>query len=98
MRCSRPSQEVGIGIKDGVARVRVSELYYRPAEVDLLIGNPAKAVAKLGWNPQSTPFTVLPHRLVAFASLFESVLTSPCVLRHSRRSWYVKWCPRTASC
>lgn len=43
---------------DGVVRVRVSELYYRPAEVDLLIGNPAKAVAKLGWNPQSTPFTV----------------------------------------
>ena len=41
---------------DNIVRVRVSELYYRPAEVDLLIGNPSKAIAKLGFNPQSTPF------------------------------------------
>ena len=52
----RCSQEVGVGINDDVVRVRVSELYYRPAEVDLLIGNPAKAVQHLGWNPQCTPF------------------------------------------
>ena len=28
--------------------------YERPAEVDLLIGDPAKAKAKLGWEPQTT--------------------------------------------
>ena len=28
--------------------------FYRPAEVDLLIGNPAKAKAKLGWEPRTT--------------------------------------------
>ena len=28
--------------------------YERPAEVDLLIGNPEKAKSKLGWSPQTT--------------------------------------------
>lgn len=32
--------------------VRIDPAYYRPAEVDLLIGDPAKAKAKLGWKPQ----------------------------------------------
>lgn len=32
--------------------VRVDPRYFRPAEVDTLLGNPAKAKAKLGWEPQ----------------------------------------------
>jgi GDPmannose 4,6-dehydratase len=28
--------------------------FYRPAEVELLIGDPAKATEKLGWKPQTT--------------------------------------------
>ena len=32
--------------------VRHDERYERPAEVDLLIGNPAKAKKKLGWEPK----------------------------------------------
>lgn len=32
----------------------VNPQYYRPAEVDLLIGNPAKAKAKLDWEPKTT--------------------------------------------
>jgi GDPmannose 4,6-dehydratase len=31
--------------------VAVDERYYRPTEVDLLIGDPSKAMAKLGWKP-----------------------------------------------
>jgi GDPmannose 4,6-dehydratase len=31
--------------------VKVDERFIRPAEVDLLIGNPAKAKARLGWTP-----------------------------------------------
>ena len=31
--------------------MRVNPKFYRPAEVELLIGNPAKAKAKLGWEP-----------------------------------------------
>lgn len=51
-------QEVGISEKDDIVRVRVSTTYYRPAEVDILIGNPSKAVAKLDWEPSKTPFKV----------------------------------------
>jgi GDPmannose 4,6-dehydratase len=34
--------------------VEVDPRYYRPTEVDLLIGNPAKAKEKLGWVPKTT--------------------------------------------
>jgi GDPmannose 4,6-dehydratase len=40
--------------KDGIVRVKVNPDYFRPAEVELLIGNPAKAKAELGWVPQVT--------------------------------------------
>jgi GDPmannose 4,6-dehydratase len=33
---------------------------YRPAEVDILLGNPAKAKAKLGWEPTPTSRASLP--------------------------------------
>ena len=32
--------------------VQINPLYYRPAEVDLLLGNPNQAVIKLGWKPE----------------------------------------------
>ncbi len=35
---------------DGVVRVRVDPAYFRPTEVDLLIGDPTKAREKLGWT------------------------------------------------
>jgi len=46
--------EVGIDRASGKVLVRVNPRYYRPAEVDLLIGNPAKAKEKLGWEPKTT--------------------------------------------
>lgn len=42
--------EVGIERKSGRTLVRVNPAFYRPAEVDLLIGSPAKAEEKLGWK------------------------------------------------
>lgn len=45
--------EVGRGPK-GQPLVKVDPRYYRPAEVDLLLGNPAHAKAKLGWEPKVT--------------------------------------------
>lgn len=45
--------EVGRDEK-GIVRVKVNPDYFRPAEVELLIGNPAKARAELGWEPQVT--------------------------------------------
>ncbi|WP_373692977.1 GDP-mannose 4,6-dehydratase [Acidithiobacillus caldus] len=47
-------QERGIDAATGKTFVRVNPRFYRPAEVDLLIGNPAKAKAKLGWEPKTT--------------------------------------------
>ncbi len=46
--------EVGIDIATGKTLVRVNPKFYRPAEVDLLIGNPARAKEKLGWEPKTT--------------------------------------------
>jgi GDPmannose 4,6-dehydratase len=42
----------GIDRKSGKTIVRVNPEFYRPAEVDLLVGSPEKAKAKLGWKPK----------------------------------------------
>ncbi|UYB51740.1 GDP-mannose 4,6-dehydratase [Xanthomonas sp. AM6] len=46
--------ERGIDVATGKTLVAVNPKFYRPAEVELLIGNPAKAKAKLGWEPSTT--------------------------------------------
>lgn len=43
-------KEVAIDTATGKVVMRVDPRYYRPTEVELLIGNPAKAKAKLGWE------------------------------------------------
>ena len=40
--------------KSGKTLVRVNPIFYRPAEVELLIGNPEKARKELGWAPTTT--------------------------------------------
>ena len=47
-------KETAIDVSTGKVVMRVNPKYYRPAEVELLIGNPAKAKAKLGWEPKTT--------------------------------------------
>jgi GDPmannose 4,6-dehydratase len=56
--------EVGIEVATGRTLVRVHERYFRPAEVDLLIGSPAKALAKLKWNPKTTSLEQLIKEMV----------------------------------
>ncbi|MCM0034231.1 MAG: GDP-mannose 4,6-dehydratase [Burkholderiaceae bacterium] len=46
--------EQGIDTKTGKALVKINPKFYRPAEVELLIGNPEKAKDKLGWVPHTT--------------------------------------------
>ncbi len=46
--------EVAVDKASGKALVRVNPKFYRPAEVDLLIGDPGKAKAKLGWESKTT--------------------------------------------
>ncbi|GGP50306.1 GDP-mannose 4,6-dehydratase [Shewanella saliphila] len=42
------------GVSVGDVIVKVDPRYFRPAEVESLLGNPAKAKAKLGWTPEIT--------------------------------------------
>ena len=46
--------EVGIDKKTGKTIVKVNPNYFRPTEVDLLLGDPSKAKRELGWQPQTT--------------------------------------------
>lgn len=55
--------ERGIDSKTGKTLVQVNPRFYRPAEVDLLIGNPEKAAKVLGWKPQ-TPLEELCRLMV----------------------------------
>ncbi|CAN1537124.1 Gmd GDP-D-mannose dehydratase [Caulobacteraceae bacterium] len=45
--------EIGRDAATGTVRVEVDPRYFRPAEVDLLIGDPSKAKEKLGWVHQT---------------------------------------------
>ncbi|WP_418124277.1 GDP-mannose 4,6-dehydratase [Variovorax sp. 160MFSha2.1] len=46
--------ESAVDTDTGKTVMRVNPKFYRPAEVELLIGNPAKAKQKLGWEPTTT--------------------------------------------
>ncbi len=48
--------EKGINLESGDVIIEVDEQYYRPTEVDILLGNPNKAITLLGWNPNQTSF------------------------------------------
>lgn len=45
-------EEKGVDKDTGKVLVRVSKEFFRPAEVDLLLGDPTKAKTKLGWKPR----------------------------------------------
>ncbi|MDR1793525.1 MAG: GDP-mannose 4,6-dehydratase [Bacteroidales bacterium] len=53
------SQEKGIHKKTGESLIEVDAKFFRPAEVDLLLGDPTKAKTVLGWNPTKTSFAEL---------------------------------------
>ena len=69
-RAGRPLEWQGSGVDEvgreaatGTVRVRIDQAYFRPTEVDLLLGDPAKARAKLGWQ-HTTSFTELVNEMV----------------------------------
>ena len=57
-------EEKGIDTATGRVLVEVDPRFFRPAEVEKLLGNPAKARRELGWNPSTTSFTDLVNRMV----------------------------------
>lgn len=58
------ADEKGYDVKTGKVLVEVSPDFYRPTDVVNLLGNPAKAKAKLGWNPRKTSFEQLVNLMV----------------------------------
>ena len=56
--------EIGRDAASGAELVRIDPRYFRPTEVDLLIGDPAKAKEKLGWTATTT-FEALVAEMVA---------------------------------
>ncbi len=56
-------QEVGVDKKTGKVIIEIDPRYYRPAEVDVLLGNSNKAKEKLGWTP-AVNFTELVKLMV----------------------------------
>jgi GDPmannose 4,6-dehydratase len=47
-------QEIAVDTSTGKTVMSIDPHFYRPAEVDLLIGDPAKAAKVLGWKPQTS--------------------------------------------
>jgi GDPmannose 4,6-dehydratase len=57
-------EEKGIDITSGKVLVEVDPKYFRPAEVEQLMGDPSKAKKLLGWNPTRTSFEDLVKLMV----------------------------------
>jgi GDPmannose 4,6-dehydratase len=58
------ADETGINEKNGEVIIKVDRKYFRPAEVDQLLGDPSKAKAILAWNPTKTSFSSLIKEMV----------------------------------
>ena len=56
--------EKGIDVASGRTLVEVDPRFFRPAEVDQLLGDPTKARTQLGWNPRKTSFEQLVNIMV----------------------------------
>ena len=58
--------EKGINVATGKVLVEVDPKYFRPAEVEQLLGDPTKAKTLLGWNPTKTSFDELIKKMVHY--------------------------------
>ncbi len=58
--------EKGIDSATGKVLVEVDPRFFRPADVEQLLGDPTKARTELGWNPRATSFTELVNRMVDY--------------------------------
>ena len=56
--------EKGIDVNTGKVLIEVSSDFYRPTDVVNLLGDPSKAISKLGWNPRKTSFEQLVNLMV----------------------------------
>ena len=59
-------------LEEGRVVVKVDPKYYRPTEVDLLIGDPKKAMTKLGWKPRYDLAALVKEMVLSDLSLFRN--------------------------
>src|SRR5256714_2719956 len=57
-------EETGVDTRSGKTVIRIDPIYFRPTEVELLVGDASKARQKLGWKPK-TSFAQLVQEMVA---------------------------------
>ena len=55
----------------GTVLVKVDPKYFRPTEVELLIGNPKKAFTKLGWKPKYDLAALVKEMMISDLELFK---------------------------
>ncbi|MCC6371019.1 MAG: GDP-mannose 4,6-dehydratase [Bacteroidia bacterium] len=67
----KAENEKGINEATGKTVVEIDPKYYRPAEVDLLVGDASKAKAKLGWVPTYTVQALCKEMVLADLELFK---------------------------
>jgi GDPmannose 4,6-dehydratase len=65
--CSNPDYQLTIG-KEVLS---IDEKYFRPTEVDLLVGDATKAKEKLGWEPQITLEELVEDMMISDIKLFK---------------------------
>lgn len=58
--------EKGIDTRTGEVLVEVDPKFFRPADVEELLGNPEKARRELGWNPRKSSFEELVNKMVDY--------------------------------
>ena len=61
-------------VKQGSIIVKVDPRYYRPTEVDLLVGDPTKAMNKLGWMPKYDLASLVKEMVTSDVLLFQREL------------------------
>ncbi|WP_447641642.1 MULTISPECIES: GDP-mannose 4,6-dehydratase [Chitinophagaceae] len=70
--CNHPDYQ----LETGTVVVRVDPQYYRPTEVDLLIGDPTKSKTKLGWKPQYDLAALVKEMVASDLELFKNNATT----------------------
>lgn len=61
-------------LKEGQVLIKVDPKYYRPTEVDLLIGDPTKAMTKLGWKPKYDLAALVKEMVASDLEIFKKEL------------------------
>ncbi|MES2762666.1 MAG: GDP-mannose 4,6-dehydratase [Bacteroidota bacterium] len=67
----KAENEKGIDVSTGKTLVEIDPKYYRPAEVDLLVGDATKAKANMGWTPTYTVSALCKEMVAADVELFK---------------------------